>query len=221
MTKIFFIILFIASLSLNASNLEKANKFLSQNNIQQAIKFYELSARDGEDEANFQLGKIYYLKKYQKRDIEKAFEYFKKAADYEHIKAKYNLAMIYSQKQFKKHSYKDAYFLFLDLAQQDHPKSQYMVGIYLLHGFGIGKDYKLAKAWIERAYFVNNYKEASCGIALIYAEGLGVIQNLGRARKFSQKYRDQFSLCKRVYNDFKLHKDKYKEDKGFKLGYYK
>jgi len=221
MLKTFLFILSLSIYSLQASNLIKAEQALEKNLIDEAIQLYKLSAREGEDEANFQLGKIYYLKKYQKRDLDKAFEYFQKAADYHHLNAKYNLAMIYSQKKFKQHNYKKAYNLFLTLAQQDDPKSQYMVALYLLHGFGIDKDYKLAKKWVEKAYFVNNYKEASCGIALIYAQGFGVIQNFGRARKFSENLVDSFALCKKVFYDFKLYKKRYKEDKGFKFGYYK
>ena len=201
--------------------MDEANKALVDKDILKAIKYYELLAREGVDEANFALGKIYYLKKYEKRDLLKAFEYFQKAADYEHIKAKYNLAILYSQKNFQKHSYIKAYELFLSLAKQGYPNAQYMVGIYLMNGFGVEKEYDLAKSWFEEAYFKNHYKKAACGIANIYANGFGVIQNLGRARKLSQNYVDQFSLCKKVFVGFKLYKDKYKEDKGFKFGYYR
>jgi len=219
--KIYFLIIYIWSCSLNGSFLDDAHHELINNNIEKAIKLYKLSAREGEDEANFQLGKIYYLKKYQKRDLLKAFEYFKKASDYEHRKAKYNLAVIYSQKRFKKHSYKRSYELFYDLATHDQSNAQYKVGIYLLYGLGVNKDYTMAKAWLERAYFENNYKRAACGLSSIYANGFGVIQNLGRARQLSQNYLDKYPLCKKVFNEFKLYKDKYKEDKGFKFGYYK
>ena len=60
MVKIFFVIFLSSIYSLNGSNLSEANKALLDNNINKAIKLYKLSARDGEDEANFQLGKIYY-----------------------------------------------------------------------------------------------------------------------------------------------------------------
>jgi len=221
MFKVFFLIIIVCMSILNATNLIKGNKALLDNNVEEAILFYKLSAREGEDEANFQLGKIYYLSKYKKRDLLKAYEYFKKASDYEHIKAKYNLAVIYSQKKFVKHSFTSSYKLFYDLAKQDYSKAQYKVGIYLLHGLGVEKDYSMAKSWLERAYFKNNYKRASCGIAVIYANGFGVIQNLGRARQYSQEYINKYPLCKKVFNEFKLYKNKYKEDKGFKYGYYK
>lgn len=217
MLKIFFVIFLLGLYNLNGSYLSEANKALSKNNINKAIKLYKLSAREGEDEANFQLGKIFY----QKKDLDKAYEYFKKASDYEHIKAKYNLAVILSQKKFKKHSYKSSYELFYELAKQDYVKAQYKVGIYLLYGFGVEKDYAMSKAWLERAYFVNEYKRAGCGLADIYANGFGVIQNLGRARQLSQDKVSKYPLCKKVFNEFKLYKNKYKEDKGFKYGYYK
>jgi len=205
---------------LYASLLDEGKKELEKNNIEQAITFFEKSAREGEDEANFELGKIYYTTKYKKQDLNLSFKYFKKAADYEHIKSKYNLAVIYSQKKFENHSLKKAYELFLTLAKQGYPNAQFMVGMYLINGFGIDVDYTLAKKWLEEAYFQNKYEQASCGIAYMYANGLGVLQNLGRARKLSEKYQDKFPLCKKTFMEFKLYKKRYSEDKGFKFGYY-
>jgi len=221
MLKILFFVIILSSKSLNASFLEEANQALLSQNITKAIKLYKLSAREGVDEANFQLGKIYYMQKYNRKDLKKAFDYFQKAADYNHKKAKYNLAIIYSQKRFKKHNFKHAYKLFLSLAKQGQSNAQYRVGIALLYGLGVEKDYSLSKRWFEESYFENNYKRAACPIAFIYANGLGVIQNLGRARKLSEPFITKYPLCRKVFKEFKLFKDKYKKDKGFKLGYYK
>lgn len=203
-----------------ASFLDDAKIELEKNNIDHAIKLLKQSAREGNDEANFELGKIYYFKKYDKRDLNLSFSYFKKAADYGHQKSKFNLAIIYSKKEFRKHSFKEAYNLFNSLAKDGYPSAQYMVSMYLLNGLGVDKDYELAKKWVEEAYFENGYEEASCGIASIYANGYGVLQNLGRARKFSIKYKDKYPLCKYTFEEFKLYKKKYSEDKGFKFGYY-
>ncbi|MDC0933228.1 tetratricopeptide repeat protein [Arcobacteraceae bacterium] len=221
MLKMFFIVFTFFINSLFATYLSDAKKALTNGKINKAIKLYKSSAREGSDEANFELGKIYYLKEYNNRDLSIAYNYFKKASDYGHVKARYNLAVILGQSKFKKHSYKDSYELFYSLAKQDYANAQYKVGIYLLYGIGVEKDYTMARAWLERAYFENKYAIASCGIASIYANGLGVIQNLGRARKFSENHITKYSLCKKVFYDFKLHKQKYNEDKGFKYGYYK
>lgn len=219
MHQLLFLSIFIFSSLYGNISFDKAKKALEENKIEKAISLYIISARQGNDDANFELGKIYYLNKYKQRDLKKASNYFKKASDYNHIKAKYNLAIIYSQKNFSEHNYKKAYKLFLSLSNQNYANAQYMVGIYLLHGLGIDKDYSLAQKWLEEAYFKNDYKKAACGIAYIYANGLGVIQNLGRARKLSEPYVDAFKLCKKVFTEFKLYK--YQEDKGFKYGYYK
>ena len=220
MLKKSLVVLYMLSNNLSASTLSEGDEALQNNKIDKSIALYKLSARDGSDEANFKLGKIYYLKKYNKRDLDKAYEYFKKASDYGHIKSQYNLAVILSNKNFKYYDIKRSYELFDDLARQDYGNAQYKVGIYLLYGLGVKKDYSMAKAWFERAYFENNYKRASCGISTIYANGLGVIQNLGRARNFSHCYIDNYPLCKKVFYEFKLYKTKYTEDKGFKYGYY-
>lgn len=220
MLRILFLFFFFIQNFVFASFLEDAKIELKRDNIDNAIKLFKQSARVGNDEANFELGKIYYLKKYNKRDLNLSFDYFKKAADYGDQKSKFNLALIYAQKEFKKYSLKQSYELFNDLAKDGYPSAQYMVSMYLLKGYGVDKDYVLAKKWIEEAYFENGYEEASCIIASIYANGYGVLQNLGRARKFSIKYKDKYPLCRYIFNEFKLYKKKYSEDKGFKFGYY-
>ncbi|MEA3512665.1 MAG: tetratricopeptide repeat protein [Campylobacterota bacterium] len=168
------------------------------------------------------MGIIYYKGIKVKKNLSVAMSYFKKASLYGDIKAKYNIATIYSLKQYKYHDYKKGYTLFLELAKLNHPKSQFRVANMLIHGQGTQKDYKEAMRWLEIAYFENKHKLSACSLAYLYANGLGTIQNLGRARKLSiDGYKNDIYLCKNVYEDFKLYKDKYKEDKGFKYGYYR
>ena len=155
-----------------------------------------------------------------KKDINKAFNYFNISANYGNIKAKFNTGMIYSQKRFKGYNPKKGYKIFLELAKQNHKRSQYLVGNALLKGIGVDIDYKEALKWFEYSYFENNYIPSSCMIALIYANGFGTIQNLGRANKLSQVgIKHNLKLCKYINKEFKLYK--YKEDKGFKFGYYR
>jgi TPR repeat protein len=214
-------VLFIFSIfTLFASNLEEANKRYKNGDTIGAIKLYKKSLRDGEEKVYFKLGTIYYKGKGIRQDINKAMNYFLKASDYGHIKAKYNSAIIYGLKQYKFHNYKKAYSIFLELAQNNYAKAQNKVGQYLLYGLGVDKDYKYAVKWFEESYFINQYKPASCNLALMYASGKGVFPNLGRARKLAQNgYNNKLPLCIKVYKDFNLYK--YNKDKGFKFGYYK
>jgi len=199
---------------------EDATKAFEEKNIKEALYLYKKSAITGNDKAIFILGKIYYNGKYVKQDLEKSYYYFSKIAPYGDIKAKYNIAIIYANRKFKKHNYKKSYNLFLELAQKGYAKAQHKVGIFLLYGLGIDKDYKMSVRWFEQSYFVHNYKPASCNLAVMYANGYGVFPNFGRARKLAQEgYEEKIPTCMKVYNQFKL--QKYPQDKGFKIGYYK
>ena len=152
--------------------------------------------------------------------MDKSLYYFEKISAYGNKKAKYNTAIIYANKNYKNHSYRKAYNIFLELAQLGYEKAQNKVGIFLLHGLGIDKDYKLSVKWFEQSYFEHNYKPASCNLAIIFANGYGVFPNFGRAKKLAQEgYKKKVPTCVKVYKDFNLHK--YPEDKGFKSGYYK
>ncbi len=199
--------------------MDTANKAFLDKDIKLALELYKKSAREGEDEALFKLGKIYYNGKFVKQDINLSMDYFKKVASYGHIKAKYNVATIYAQKRYKHHSYKKAYDIFLDLARNHHAKAQNKVGIALLYGLGVDIDYKLSVKWFEQSYFVNGYKPSACNLAVMFANGYGVFPNFGRARILAQKgYENKNPICVKIYKQFNL--GKYKEDKGFKFGFY-
>lgn len=203
------------------SYFKDATNAFKQKNIKKALYFYKKSAINGNDNAIFILGKIYYTGKYVKQNLDKSLYYFEKIAPYGNQKAKYNSAIIYANKKFKKHSYKKAYKLFLQLAQEGYAQAQNNVGIFLLYGIGgIDKDYKMAVKWFEEAYFKHHYKPASCNLAIMFANGYGVFPNFGRARKLAQEgYDEKIPTCVKVYRKFNLYK--YPKDKGFKFGYYK
>ncbi len=148
-------------------------------------------------------------------------KYFQLASDYGNLKAKYNMALIYGQKDFKKHNYKKSYNLFLELAQRGYPKAQNKVGLFLLYGWGIDKDYKKSVKWFENAYFKHHYKPAVCNLAVMFANGYGVFPNFGRASVLAKiGMKENLPRCKRIYKEFNLHK--YPEDRSFKFDeYYK
>ena len=159
----------------------------------------------------FELGKNYF---YQ-NDMEKAKQYFQISSDYGNKKATYNLATIYA----KEKNYKKAYPLFLKAATNNYPQAQNKVGLFLLYGWGIEKDYKEAVKWFEYAYFKNKYIPAVCNLSYMYANGYGVMFNFGRAAKLARiGIKENLPQCKKVYSEYKL--DKYKEDKGFQYRYY-
>ncbi len=215
-----FLPLFLFSNGLFATTIHEAEEVYQSGDIQNAIKLYKEVSKSGDEEADFKLGLIYYNGKGINKDLNISLSYFNKAAQYGHKKAKYNIATIYGQRTFLDHNYTKAFKLYKELAVQGYPQAQNKVGVYLTHGLGVDKDYKLAVRWFEEAYFKNNYKPASCNLALMYASGKGVFPNLGRARELAQDgYENKLPECTKVYKDFNL--QKYDKDKGFKFGFYK
>jgi len=186
---------------------------------QNQLQTYHKKAINGDIDATYKLGLIYYNGKITSQNLDKAFFYFDIASKYGSQKAKFNTAMIYSQKRFKNYNPKKAYKIFLGLAKENHIRSQYMVGNALLKGLGIKANPKEALKWFEYSYFENKYIPSSCIIAVIYANGFGTIQNLGRANQLAQVgIKRNLKLCKYISNEFKLYN--YPVDKGFKFGYY-
>lgn len=189
-------------------------------NFQHSFTSLKKEARDGNSEANFKLGIIYFKGDQIKQDLVKAMKYFQRAAVSGHIKAKYNTGVIYANKNYQNFNYKKAFEVFSELSALNHPKSKYKLGIFLLYGLGVDKDYKKAVKLFEEAYFAHKDTTAGCYLALMYASGKGVFPNFGRAREVAQEGFDKkIPICIKVYNDFNL--EKYHEDKGFKFGFYK
>lgn len=220
MLRIFIIVILFILQNVYAVSLDDGDKLLKQNKIIEAISLFKGLARDGNNDAYFKLGVIHFNGKYVNRDLEKAINYFKIPASYGNAKAKYNMAIIYSQKSYNKLNHKKAYKLFLELAKENHKGSQYMVGNSLLRGIGTKIDYKEALKWFEYSYFENGYIPSSCMISIMYVNGFGVLQNFGRASKMAKfGIKHNLKLCKKVYNEFNLHK--YPSDNSFKFGYYR
>lgn len=215
-----FLFISLSTSTLFANYTKEADEAYNIGDLNTAVKLYKKSARLGDDDASFKLGKLYYKGKGVKRDVRLALKYFENASLYGHEKARYNIATIYSQKKFNFHNYKKAYQIFEELAKKGNAKAQNKVGIFLTYGLGVPKDYKMAVEWFNESYYKNGYIEASCSLALMYASGKGVFPNFGRAREISQEgFNKKIPSCVKVYNDFNLHK--YSKDKGFKYGFYK
>ena len=119
----------------------------------------------------------------------------------------------------KNDDYKEAYNLFADDANNGNAKSQLMIGRFFLQGNKLVKmDYEKAMYYFKLASKQKEY-EANCYISYMYANGLGVFPNFGRANVFAKKeFEKGNKLCIKVWNDFNL--NKYQQDKGFRIGDY-
>lgn len=214
------ILLFTSSFSSENINFDIAQKLEKKGDIKTALNYYFSLAKQRDDKALFQLGKIYFEGKVVKQSIAQAIKYLNQATVLGNIQAKYNLAILYASNKAKEYKdYNKAYELFLELANKGHAPSQNKIGLFLTYGIGgIEKDYIKAVKWFE-ASAKQCYEKAECNLAFMYVNGKGVWKNFGRAHTFAKKgYENGNKRCEAIWK--KHHLYKYPIDKGFNFNFF-
>lgn len=88
------------------------------------IESLQKSAKQGDAEAQYQLGVYYFFD-----DDEKAFEWFSKAAGQGHATAHYNLSTCYGNGRGVAQNYEKAFQHLTKSAELDYGEAQYMLGL--------------------------------------------------------------------------------------------
>ncbi len=215
MTKILCLLILLSTLSFSKHFDEKKK---TQVEKEKSFSYYVQLAKERDPEALFKLGKFYYEGRVVKRSYKKALKYLTQSSLLDYQKATYNLGILYSNNKTIYHSYSKAYNIFHDLALEGHAGAQNKIGSFLTFGFGGPIDFKEAVKWFEKSS-KQNYIPAQCNLATMYASGMGVFPNFGRAHVFAKKGKElKHPVCLKVWRDFNL--GKYKQDKGFKFKFY-
>lgn len=153
-----------------------------------------------------------------KKNINQAYKILNDLSKKGNIKAQYNLAKLYLYPKTKYFNQTKAYNIFVKLANNNHSKSQIVIGRFFLQGKIVKKDYQKAMYYFKLASKQKEYN-ANCYIAYMYANGLGVYPNFGRANIFAKdEYIRGNKLCIKLWKRFNL--EKYPVDNGFKIGHY-
>lgn len=183
-----------------------------------ALKHYKNLADEDNPKALHELGLIYFKGDGIAKNINQAFNYFQKASDLGNLESTYTLGRIYLSNKTHYHDPKKAYNSFVEAANKNHAKSQLMVGRFFLIGEIIPIDYTKALHYFKLASKQKEYN-ANCYIAYMYAGGLGVFPNFGRAHVFAKdQYKKGNKLCIKVWKDYNL--SKYPKDDSWKVGNY-
>jgi len=215
MTKILCLLILFSTLSFSKHFDEKKK---TQVEKEKSFSYYVQLAKKRDPAALFKLGKFYYEGRVVKRSYKKAFKYLTQSSLLDYKKATYNLGILYSNNKTIYHSYSKAYNIFHDLALEGHAGAQNKIGSFLTFGFGGPIDFKEAVKWFEKSS-KQDYIPAQCNLATMYASGMGVFPNFGRAHVFAKKGKElKHPVCLKVWRDFNL--GKYKQDKGFKFKFY-
>lgn len=166
---------------------EAANLYLENNenniNSHYVIYFLELSAKNGNDSAATELGKIYFYGKITKQDYVKSKFWLQQAVDNQNYSAsnpKKYLGQLYKYGLGVPQDYKIAKNLF------ENGSLNYDLGMLYFDGLGVPQDYKIARDLFYEASKRkdDDFEESQYMLGLIYANGLGIQQDFFQAKIF-------------------------------------
>jgi len=116
-------------------------------------------ATEGRQEAQYELGRRYYLGDGVERDYALAFRYMSTAAGQHHPSAMLMMGRFYLDGEIVPRNENAAFYLFTQLAQQNHPTGTFHLGYCYEYGIGVIKDSLTALSLYERAVTLG-YPEA-------------------------------------------------------------
>lgn len=210
--------LFVLVTLSNAMTFEEVYTIHKVQGTMKALSYYKDLENENNPKAIHELGLIYLKGDGIAKNINKAVEYFTKASELGNLESTYILGKIHLSKSTHHYNLVKAYNNFVEAANKGHAKSQMMIGRFLLMGEIVDKDYEKALHYFKLASKQKEY-EANCYIAYMYAAGMGVFPNFGRANAFAKDgFEKKDKLCVKVWNDYNL--GKYPKDDGFRIGDY-
>jgi len=148
-------------------------------------------AEQGDADAQFNLGKMYFLGQIgAPQDYKKAVYWFEKAADQGNVLAQNLLGYMYSHGQGVTQDYKKAVYWFEKAAEQGDVNVQYNLGYMYNNGEGLPQDYKKAAYWYEKAAEQGDVS-AQSNLGFMYLNGKGVPQDYKKAAYWFEKAAEQ------------------------------
>ena len=111
----------------------------------------EQQAREGQVEAQYDLGVMHYRGDGVPRDFKQAADWFLKAAQQDFAAAQHNLAVMYYHGQGFPRDYGQAAKWLRKAAEQGKADSQAILGLMYLKGQGLPKDYVRGHVWLSLA----------------------------------------------------------------------
>ena len=148
-------------------------KYVDQN-IDKAINYLSLAAKQNDSISQFKLGVIYEEGKYIKQDINKAIHYYSLAADKNHPMAVYYLGLIYEEGKYLISNINKAISYYLRAANLNNPKAQFKLGYFYyagkylnnditkaIHYYSLAADqnYTNAQLCLGAVYYLDNYAQ--------------------------------------------------------------
>ena len=163
---------------------------LRQKDYDKVIKLYKKGAKQGDAEAQYNLGYMYENGKGVEGDYVIAAEWYEKAAAQGHAKAQNNLAFLYRKGYGVPQDIDKAIELYEKSAGQGCVTAQTNLGYLYKYGTEIGQDYvKAAECFLKAAN--QGHANAQRYLGYMYYHGKGVEQDYGKAAEWFEKAAEQ------------------------------
>ncbi|MEQ1696108.1 MAG: hypothetical protein ABL901_09755 [Hyphomicrobiaceae bacterium] len=120
-------------------------------NLKEAVRWYQRSATQGFAQAQYRLGTFYERGLGMKVDVARARSWYQRAADQGNVKAMHNLAVLAAGRSAESPDYNTAVRWFTQAAGYGLPDSQFNLAVLTESGLGVEKDMVQAAMWFTIA----------------------------------------------------------------------
>jgi TPR repeat protein len=168
------------------STLADAARLKSAEKHQAAARKYQSLARDGNEVAMLELGKMYVQGEGVRTDDRLAEKWLSKPAENGNADAQFELAKLYSLRDSAIQDFRRATQWHERAARQGHVEAQFNAGIGYEKGYGVKRNMPTAISWFLKAA-QNNHKSAQFKLGIIYLDGIGVPKNPAKAFQWMLK----------------------------------
>jgi hypothetical protein len=138
-----------------------------------ALEKIRAGARRGDPEAQFQLGRRYFLGEGVPKDYAEAVKWYRRAAEQNLAEAQFQLGRCYLLGKGVPKDAPEAVNWYRKAATQNYAEAQYHLGVCYAEGEGVPEDDVEAVKWYRRAA-EQNFAEAQFEMGLSYENGEGV-----------------------------------------------
>ena len=146
-------------------------------------------ARDGDVDAQFNLGTLYENGLGVQADAEKAAQWYRAAAARRLDLARLALARLQRGGMLDPESDEDQFKLLETAARRGLAEAQYELGVAYDLGLGVTQNHAIAAGWYQRAA-EQGLTDAQYNLATLYDEGLGTPRDIERAREWYMRAAD-------------------------------
>lgn len=136
----------------------KSNKLLVMLNVvkkyfyrNSKLKELNLRAKNGDPEAQFILGNMYYFAREVNEDYNEAAKWYLKAAEQGHAEAQLNIGFMYEKGKGLPQNYSESFKWYTKAAEQGLAAAQFNIGFMYYVGKGTARNYPKALKWLRKA----------------------------------------------------------------------